>query len=153
MFTINVDSATLNTFMGQIQQKMGDMTPLMKRIAMELVDETELNFAAQGRPKWAGLKPSTVAKRGSSNPILQVSGGLASSVTSFHGSDFAAVGSNKKYAAMQQFGGKKSQFSNLWGDIEARPYIPIDKNGNLQPESEDAVIGVVQDYLRKIGFA
>ena len=29
------------------------------------------------------------------------------------------------YAAMQQFGGTKSQFPHLWGDIPARPFLGI----------------------------
>jgi phage virion morphogenesis protein len=154
MFTITMNSAAIEAMTSQIQQRMLNMTPLMQSIAAELVDEAELNFAAQGRPKWAGLKPVTIARRGSSNPILQVSGGLAGSITPFHGADFAGVGSNKKYAATQQFGAKKRQFKGVapWGDIEPRPFIPIDKMGNLQPEAEDAVIGVVTHYLRSLGF-
>lgn len=159
MFTITMNSTAIEAFTSQIQQRMANMTPLMQRIAAELVDETEQNFAAQGRPKWAGLKPVTIAGRGSSNPILQVTGGLAGSITPFYGANFAGVGSNKVYAATQQFGAKKGQFGQSkrgnplpWGDIPARPYIPIDKNGNLQPEAEDAVIGVVTHYLRSLGF-
>lgn len=34
-------------------------------------------------------------------------------------------GSPKEQAAMMQFGGKKSQFSHLWGDIPARPFLGI----------------------------
>lgn len=39
--------------------------------------------------------------------------------------DTLFVGSPEKYAAMQQFGGSKSEFPNLWGDIPARPFLGI----------------------------
>lgn len=35
------------------------------------------------------------------------------------------VGSPQVYAAMQQFGGEKAEFPNLWGDIPARPFLGI----------------------------
>lgn len=35
------------------------------------------------------------------------------------------VGTPFLYGAMLQFGGKKSQFPNLWGDIPARPFLGI----------------------------
>jgi phage virion morphogenesis protein len=34
-------------------------------------------------------------------------------------------GSPKEQAAMMQYGGKKSQFSHLWGDIPARPFLGL----------------------------
>lgn len=57
------------------------------------------------------------------------------------------VGSSMLYAAMQQFGGKKSQFPNLWGDIPARPFLPVMSNGDLYPQEEAQIIDMIQDYL------
>jgi len=33
-----------------------------------------------------------------------------------------------EYAAMMQFGGTKSEFPNLWGDIPARPFLGISED-------------------------
>lgn len=52
-----------------------------------------------------------------------------------------------QYAAMQQFGGKKSEFPHLWGDIPARPFLPVDQAGNLSPTAEAKVVDIIQEYL------
>ncbi len=55
------------------------------------------------------------------------------------------VGSTMEYAAMQQNGGLRSQFPNLWGDIPARPFLGL---------STDDISGIEQsvlDYLGLIG--
>lgn len=85
-------------------------TPLMRAIAGIFEAETEANFNAEGRPAWLGLAPSTIRARTKAGTWpgkkLQVSGGLAASIaTSFNRTE-ARVGSNKVYAAIQQFGGK-----------------------------------------------
>lgn len=54
------------------------------------------------------------------------------------------IGSPMEYAAMQQFGGKKSKFPHLWGDIPARPFLGI------SDADEQMIVSTVDDYLRRI---
>lgn len=61
------------------------------------------------------------------------------------------VGSSAVYAAIQQFGGKKAEFAHLWGDIPARPFLPVDAAGNLAPQARAAVTEVIQEYLLASG--
>lgn len=56
--------------------------PLSRSLQMVLIPSIAENFAVGGRPHWAPLKPETVAKRGSSEPILVVTGALRDAVTS-----------------------------------------------------------------------
>lgn len=51
------------------------------------------------------------------------------------------VGTPEVYGAMQQFGGKKSQFPNLWGDIPARPFL------GLSDYDRDTILFEVRQYL------
>jgi phage gpG-like protein len=51
------------------------------------------------------------------------------------------VGSNKEYAAMQQFGGTKAQFPHLWGDIPARPFMGV------SDDDERELLALVHDHL------
>jgi phage gpG-like protein len=44
------------------------------------------------------------------------------------------VGSSMEYAAMHQFGGSRSDFPNLWGDIPARPFLGISGDDKKQIE-------------------
>lgn len=159
MFEITMTAPELQKFMGQIKAN-ANLYGLPAVIATELYNQTVKNFEANGRPSWAGLSPVTKKRRaalgyGSEN-ILRMSGNLFRGIAPFSGDGFAGVGvsAQVKQAAMQQFGAKKHQFKGVapWGDVPARPYIPIDKMGNMQPDVEDAVIGVVQDYLQKMGF-
>lgn len=57
------------------------------------------------------------------------------------------VSNTMAYAAMQQFGGKKSAFPNLWGDIPARPFLPIKQNGELYPAERTKILDAINDYL------
>lgn len=79
---------------------------LMRAFAGTLEAETEKNFTAQGRPRWLGLAPRTLKRRGAGAKILQDSGQMAASVVSAYGNNFARVGSNKPQAAIQHFGGE-----------------------------------------------
>lgn len=86
-------------------------TPLARAIAGILEAETEANFAAEGRPHWMGLAPSTIQqrKRAGTWPgkMLQVSAaGLAASIQTRYNRTESVIGSNKVYAAIQHLGGK-----------------------------------------------
>jgi len=156
MFELEIKSKSVMGMLAQAEHAMVDASPLMASISNELATQTDDNFAAEGRPKWMGLKPSTIAmrtKRGTwPGRMLQISaGGLAASISASSDATSATVGSNKKYAAMQQLGGTTSPRSMIPNKvIEPRPYLPMDTQGNLQPEAEQAVLGLANDYLSRI---
>ena len=83
---------------------------LLRAIGVGLQHTTRDRFDSgrdpQGKP-WAPLNPAYAASR-RPMPILQQlgdSGGLKGSITFATGANQVAVGSNKVYAAIQQFGG------------------------------------------------
>ena len=174
-------------------------TPLMRAIAGIFEAETEANFSAEGRPHWLGLAPSTIRRRTKAGTwpgkMLQVSaGGLAASIATGYNRTESRVGSNKVYAAIQQFGGKinraaystkvrhrtdaqgellrtshfkgkglvfakdsHKRVKTRWFevaahsiDIPARPYLPFDVAGNMQPSTEQKVLSQATDYLRSL---
>lgn len=155
MFEITMTAPELQKFMGQINAN-ANLYGLPAVIATELYNQTVKNFDANGRPAWAGLSPVTKARRAAlgygSDNILRMRGKLVDAITPFSGNDFAGVGVSRTvpYAAIQQFGGMAGRGHKT--KIPARRYIPIDALGNIQPEAEDAVIGVVQHYLQQMGF-
>lgn len=156
MFEIKVEAKNVMSALERLAHTGQDMSPVMRGIAQELERQTEKNFAAEGRPKWLGLKPSTIAmrtRRGTwPGMMLQISaGGLASSISSSSDASSATVGSNKKYAAMQQLGGITSSKSMIPNKtIAARPFLPIDAQGQLQPDAGENILGLVNDYLRQV---
>lgn len=154
MFTVELDHQRLQTALRKVEWAVGDLAPLMRGIAAELGSQTEENFEEEGRPDWADLSDVTTTRREKNGnwpgQMLQLSAaGLAASVTTHATDSSALVGSNKPYAAMMQFGGDKSDFPHLWGDIPGRPYLPMNAEGELQPETEDAILELAMSHLEK----
>lgn len=138
----------------QIYHRLEDTTPLASSLERVLVSQSLQNFHANGRPKWAGLSPVTLAlyRKQGIHPegILQRSpAGLRDSVQGDHNQDSAMVGAgsgkSKAYAPIHQFGGMAGRGHKV--KIPARPYLPMDANGNLQAETEDAVDYIASAFL------
>lgn len=118
MFTVELDHQRLQNALRKVEWAVGDLAPLMRGVAAELVSQTEEIFENEGRPDWADLSDATTGRRAKNGnwpgQILQVSAaGLAASVTSLATDSSALVGSNKPYAAMMQLGGDQADFPHL----------------------------------------
>jgi len=148
-FTVTIDDAEVRAGLARVLAQLGNMAPVMEDIGRALGNLTEDAFQASG-PGWAALRPVTVARRGSAGPILQVSGGLAGSIT--HGGDAtkAWVGASKVYAAAQQFGNPANRFYNTPrgapAPIPPRPYLPI-QDGGLLPAAQTEVLAILTRAL------
>jgi len=91
-----------------------------------MADSIEENFEQQGRPRWLALAPSTLKdreKKGYTGKILQRTGGLAASVAQDSGDDFARISIAKRYAAIQNFGGRAGRGGRT--QIPARPFAKL----------------------------
>ncbi|WP_204126632.1 phage virion morphogenesis protein [Pseudomonas ogarae] len=152
MFIIELDDQHLQQTLSKVEQAIGDLTPLMHSLAAELASQTEENFEHEGRPQWPDLSDTTTERRAKTGhwpgKIFQVSAaGLAASITTQATDSSALIGSNKPYAAMMQFGGDQADFPHLWGDIPGRPYLPMNTEGNLQPEAGKAILDLALAHL------
>lgn len=112
----------------ELAKRGENLRPLMKNIAGVFADSTEDNFAEEGRPdKWTELSQVTKDLRKETGnwpgQILQVSGQLASSITTYYDDDSAIIGSNLKYAAIHQLGGQAGRNKKV--TIPARPYLKL----------------------------
>lgn len=153
--TINLDTSELERVLHNAANHLTHTAPLMEDISRALLSETMMNFQFGGRPAWAGLSPVTLARRAhGGGAILQDSGILKKSINASHTDDTATIGSNLKYAPTHQFGAKQGEFGRSdrntplpWGDIPARPFIPMDKNGDISYDGFLAVREVVNGYL------
>ena len=152
---IKIDGTQLNAALERLKHVGGDLTPAMRKISQTLATETELNFLAEGRPKWVPLSETTKLlrqgkkkKTGGQFRILQHRGQLAASVDTQYDATSASTGSNKVYSAIQQRGGKAGR--GLKVTIPARPYLPVTASDELQPAAEQ---GVLETIMRHIGNA
>lgn len=117
MYEIEVKIQSLEAGLTRLAGLGQNMTPLTRDIAEILKGGVDRAFADEEDPatgeKWHPLSPATLARRakaGHTGAILQVSGELAASIQTEYGPHFAAVGTNKVYAATHQRGAKKGSF-------------------------------------------
>lgn len=99
--------------LGQMLSKIKNRKPVMNIIAGIMLDDVRENFVKEGRPPWLPLASVTIKQRKRRRywpgKILQRTGQLLVSIQSKATNDSAQVGTNKKYAAIHQFGGTINQ--------------------------------------------
>lgn len=109
MITLKVDDTDVKKALKELQARSRNTTSAMAGIASVMLASVEDNFRAEGRPRWAALKASTLAARakaGKQGKILQRTSHLARSITPFHSRTIAGVGTNIPYAAAMNNGVK-----------------------------------------------
>ena len=188
--SITIDDSQLQAALQRLEYAGVDLTPAMRKIAQALLLETERNFEAEGRPKWTPLTEATKhARLGGKKAykkngeltaaaqrrqdagfrILQHTGQLAASITTDYDSSRAAIGSNKEYAAIHQFGGKTrahtirpvkakalafggtvvKSVNHPGSNIPARPFLPVTADDSLQPEASEEVLDTILRHLKR----
>lgn len=165
-FTANIDDAQVMAALRRMRQKTDNLSPLLKAIGEDLVESTKQRFSTAAAPdgtpwkansevtisRYLGLsrgnfkKDGTESKKGASRraskkPLTGETGSLGKQIDYQVSGNVLEVGSTMKYAAMQQFGGRRSEFPNLWGDIPARPFLGLSSSDKAQIEL------TVIDYL------
>lgn len=125
---IKIDNNDVERKLLELAQKSENLRPLMKNIAGIFASATEENFKNEGRPdKWTELSEATKKQRTKQKKwpgqILQVSGQLASSISTQYDDESAVIGSNLDYAAIHQLGGQAGK--NKKTTISARPYLKL----------------------------
>lgn len=119
MIKIDIDDREVKKELTRLAGVVQDRRPLMRKIAGIMKDAVEENFEQEGRPKW---KPSKRAMK-QGGKTLQDTGQMAASVSEDYDNDSAAVGTNKKQAAIHQFGGKAGRGKKA--TIPARPFMKL----------------------------
>ena len=125
---IKIDNKEVNKKLLDLATRGENLRPLMKNIAGIFASATEENFKNEGRPdKWTELSEATKKQRTKQKKwpgqILQVSGQLASSISTQYDDDSAVIGSNLDYAAIHQLGGQAGKNKKV--TIPARPYLKL----------------------------
>ena len=170
-FTVIVDASQAVDYYDGLLARAANPRPAYIAIGEYLVRAGDQNFARQQSPdgqRWAPNSRVTIErylagalKNGAK--LTNKTGRLNSKGAAFVGSkkilqghtgtlrhrldyrlvsDGVEYGSPEMYAAMQQFGGKKSNFPHLLGDIPARPFVGLSQN------DEKTVVSIMSAYLR-----
>lgn len=172
MLTITIEIGGNPDVLTALGQKLQNMNPFLTGFGEDMIERTKRRFATATDPNgqpWAANSQATVmnylrrrgafsAKTGKitakgqtmagSKKLLQgITRDLARQLFSNAADDSLTLGNSMVYAAMQQYGGKKAQFPNLWGDIPARRYLPISSSGQLDQVEVTQLINQLRDYL------
>lgn len=182
MIDIEIDNSGVVQVLKRLEKATKNRASVMQAVAGIMADAVEENFAREGRPAWQGLKPgSWLARAGAltktgqvsgaryekhvrNGKILQSSGRLASSITQTSSNEGAAVGTNVKYAAIHQFGGRtkpheirpRNKKALAWAsaghpvrkvnhpgsEIPARPFLALDDSDMRE------IVETVEEYIR-----
>jgi phage virion morphogenesis protein len=163
--SVSVDDRQVLEALNRLRGAVSDMSPAFRRIGAAIKDNVRLGFSASQDPwggAWAGLSAVTLFRRrkgkgqGSPQPLLDT-GRLRNSITFQADATSAVVGTGTVYAAVQQFGVAKGAFGRTkrgasipWGNIPARPFLPI-RNGKADlPESwKTEVLNILQTHLKR----
>lgn len=171
--TIEAQHQAVTAALTALQGKIEDMTPVLAAIGEDITERIKQRFGTATGPdgaRWRSNAESTLMnylqKRGgfsgktgkitakgqrlaaNKKPLQGESGDLARQIYPEATSHELTVGSTMIYAAMQHFGGKKSEFPNLWGDIPARPFFPITPAGEFYPSEADEIVDRISQYLQ-----
>jgi len=177
MSYIQITDDALSRMLYKVAAKMQRPRELTAALSVSLLAITEDNFDMQGRPAWAGLSAAYLKIR-KQGKILSQSGQLRDSIQTFHNDTEAGLSSNLPYSAIHQFGGTIKHpggtryqvigsgmavfVSNAFSGpttgvtkahdipMPARPYLPMDADGNLQAEASAAIYDDVDFFYRKL---
>ena len=142
---IKIDNKDVERKLLELAQKSENLRPLMKNIAGIFASATEENFKNEGRPdKWTELSEATKKQRTKQKKwpgqILQVSGQLASSISTQYDAKSAITRSNLDYATIHPLGGQAGKNKKV--TIPARPYL------KLTDDDFNEILDATEHYLK-----
>lgn len=142
---IEIDDSKVTQMLQRLIDAAQNPRPALLEVGEDLTESTKRRFETQTAPdgsRWKRNSPVTIKRKGRDQPLTG-RGTLMDQINyQITGNDTLDVGSPTIYAAMQQFGGAKSEFPNLWGDIPARPFIGV------SVDDEQSILNTFIDYLR-----
>ena len=148
MIEVTVNDSAITAALQALAQRCNHLSPAMREIGAVLTESTKQRFISTTGPDGREWAPNTEfvsvekQKEGADSRPLTLKGILGDTIDyQLLGDDGVMIGSNMDYAAMQQFGGKKSQFPHLWGDIPARPFLGVSS------ADETDILRILQNYL------
>lgn len=172
MIQINLTDTGVHAELARLVNAFDNPQPALKSIGELVVEFTKTRFEVSqdpyGKP-WAPNTDTTLRRmlHGNAKNFTKVKGRLSARGQLALSSKKPLIGESKSlstqfawrlvgdgveirstmiYAAMQQFGGKKADFPNLWGDIPARPFFPDAARG-LPTGLAHRIQQVLADYI------
>lgn len=173
-FTVEVKDQQVLDLLQKLQKRIGNLQPALQAIGDDMVERAKQRFGTSTAPDgtpWAPLSTTTLgmfegglgkgyrkkdgnlnkrghAAVGSRKILIGDSGDLSRQIFAKATTSQVTVLSTPVYAAMHQFGGITAANSMIPGKrIPARPFMPVDSDGNLDPTEQRLVLETLQEFL------
>lgn len=171
-FEITVTDAPVQAALQALANRVTEAQPFLQAVGDDIVERSKERFSTSTGPDGQPWKPNaastlqrylaktkgnfkkdgSLSKKGATRqagkkPLIGESKFLSREIFAQAAPNSVTVGAVALYAAIQQFGGKKSEFANLWGDIPARPFLPIKPDGSIYPTELGLIIDQLNRYL------
>lgn len=152
MIELEFKSSAIEDALAHSAASIDDKSKLMNQIGAQLVrsakDRAIAGVDVNGAP-FIGRSQATLdryAAEGISHiSTLRQSGEMVSQIFHSYDAQETEVGSNAVQAAMMQFGGSKSTYPHLWGDIPARAFLGISQ------QDEVDIYEIIGEWLEELG--
>lgn len=144
MLAVSIDLGATPEILGRLQSRSTNLRPLLLGIGEDEVLATKRRFSTASDPDgnlWLLNTLPTLEHKSGDTPLTGESKKLASTIHYKVFANSVLIGSNRKQAAMMQFGGTKEEFPHLWGDIPARPFL------GFSDSDMDRIKQLITDYL------
>ena len=173
--SIQISDEGFTASLQRLLEHGGDTSTLTFLIGQGIEERIDARFASSTGPdgqRWKSNRPATLArealrlalskgnrrkdgslnKRGAERlaakkPLIGETGTLRNQIAMQHDGAGVTVAASAVYAAIQQFGGTRAEFSHLWGDIPARPFMPVTPDGDLYPTEAEAIMADLNDFF------
>lgn len=137
----------VQSLLRRMQDNAGNVRPALVEIGVEFAERIRGQFQQGKSPygeRWAALSSVTQrrnnGKRAGGQPLLDT-GRLRSSISAkAEGGNSVSIGTNLVYAGLHQNGARQGQFGRTrrnspipWGNVPARPYMPIQNGRTVLP--------------------
>lgn len=174
-FTITLRDQAVRAALDALAKRVTNPRPVLDDIGQDIVQRAQHRFVTSTGPdgqRWKPNSAATLAKLigrvsksksntrkdgalsakglrtvGAKRPLVGESHRLERQISHSASARQLVVKASTVYAAMQQFGGHKSKFPKLWGDIPARPFLPIKADGSLYPQEQSLILKALNAYL------
>lgn len=171
-FSISINDAPVFAALDALAKRVNQAQPFLQAVGDDIVERSKERFTSSTGPDgqpWAknsavtlsryltktggsfkkdgSLSKKGVARQAGKKPLIGNSRDLSRQIFAQASDASVTVGVSPVYAAIQQFGGKKAQFPKLWGDIPARPFLPIKPDGTIYPTEQGLIIDQLNKYF------
>lgn len=165
MITVHIDDHEFRRRVKGLLESLDSthLSRVLDRIGQNLIERTRSNIKAghdwQDR-EFAENRPVTLSRKDRTDPLI--ASGIWLSTRLYHqvSGSVLTLGAGGEQAGVLHFGASKGQFGRgrtrnfpiPWGDIPARPYMPITDDGtDLAPAARREIFTSITEYLDSVG--